>query len=437
MSTKAAITKQNTDSNKESPEVTYNDRVTSTTQPMRDTYFDLKTTTLLRHSVKLTKREQEIVLKILKYLAKTCNNKEAAHFKECVLSSNNWDELREKMYEEAKNHAEKDDNLTLDNLSEEYIIVQAALNFHLQPNSLLLYCMSIHFRVKPNNNKEEWLDNFSLNNFLYQLTTVTYVDNSDKKTDDKTDDKYEDDPTMLTIEATFEDESECINKKVKLTNPKRLLLELGNKYRIFNEFGEKAYETIINDDISDIQATNYLDKLVVKYPYYTYGCHGCDGFGSCMLATTLKDIYEFTSRYPHVVVGGILNSKTYASGKGEHWTANMFINKQCYLMCSFGSSFNSLYLKDSKTAFLDKLIDIGFGMKYNGVKIQEDSCNCGVYSILFNLLTLIKLKTKNNNNGSSAVVDIPSVINAIGKNGCKINNKGIYNIKEMVIGWSK
>ena len=101
-------------------------------------------------------------------------------------------------------------------------------------------------------------------------------------------------------------------------------------------------------------------------------------------------------------------------------------------MCSFGSSFNGLYTQDSKQAFLDKIIDIGFGMRYNGVKIQEDSCNCGVYSVLFNLLTLVKLKEKNN----GALIDIPQVINMIGKNGNKINKKGIYRIKEIIVGWN-
>lgn len=400
-----------------------NDRVTATDHPMRDSYFDLKTTTLLRHSVKLTEREQKIVLKIFKYLAKNCHNKSAEKFKRSVLESNNWKELREKMFETAKQYVEDGEELTLENMSEEYIIVQAAINFHIEPQCLLLYCMSIHFRVKPNDSKEAWLDNFSLNNFLYQLTTVEYLTDKNKNIEDQ---------SVLTIEPTFQHKSDAINRSIALSNALRLLNDLGNKYRVFVEFGEDVYERMIHNNISNEEATSLLDKLVVKYPYYTYGCHGCDGFGSSMLSTTLTDIYEFTGRYPYVVVGGILNSRTYASGRGEHWTANMFINQQCYLMCSFGSSFNGLYTQDSKQAFLDKLINIGFGMRYNGVKIQEDSCNCGIYSVLFNLLTLVKLKEKNN----GALIDIPQVINMIGKNGNKINKKGIYRIKEIIVGWN-
>ena len=406
-----------TDTNGSGHKAEPNDNSLHTDMPMKDIYTKLDTTTLLRHSTNLTPKEQEIVLNIFKHIAKTA---EDSKFKETVLQVKNWNELTKLMKKDLVELKMMKEN---ENLSPEYIMVQAAINFHIEPKSLLMTTMAIHFRVKPNEGRNDWLDNFTINNFLLQLTTVEF-ENKEEGND------FKNDKATLTIDLDTNKDN-FVNKNKKLDKPKEILFELGNKYRLFNEFGISEENELETEDNNEI--TKMLDRLVMKYPYYTYTCHGCDVFTNGMMKINLYDIYQFTKRYPYVVVGGILNSKTYASGRGEHWVAVLFINGQCYLLCSFGSSFNSLFVNDSKTEFLDQIINAGFGMQYNGVKIQEDSCNCGVYSILFNLISLIVLEVNEQDTGSK--IDIPKIIDKIGNNASKINKEGIYNIKEMLIGW--
>ena len=52
----------------------------------KDTYTKVKTTTLLRHSTKMTDREKIKVLKILKYIAR---QSEKSEFRNLILKANN------------------------------------------------------------------------------------------------------------------------------------------------------------------------------------------------------------------------------------------------------------------------------------------------------------------------------------------------------------
>lgn len=369
----------------------------NTMQQFKDTYTKVKTTTLLRHSTKMTDREKTKVLKILKYIAR---QSEDSPFKDLILKSKSWKDVEEFYL--------KQDPKTK-TVSDERIFVDAVTNFHVDPKSLLMITMSIHSRVKPNNCKDDWMDNFSLNNFLYQLSTVEWLNEENKNIDDD---------SLLVIPRPSE---KLINKNVKIHNPTGLLSELGNKYRLWTEFVDNPKNKTVRDPLQR------LDVLVEKYPYFTFCCHGCDVFSNGMLQINLKDVLEFTKRYPYTIVGGILNTKTYKSGKGEHWVAVMFLNQQCYLMCSFGTSFETLFKNDSKTAFLDVLNTLEFGRQCNGLKIQNDECNCGIYSVLFNLVALAQ--------HNSDKINITEVVDAIGFDAENINENGIFDIKEIIVGW--
>ena len=214
-----------------------------------------------------------------------------------------------------------------------------------------------------------------------------------------------------------------INKSVKLTNPMQLLFHLGNNYRTFIEFGTTADKIKDND-----KATELLDKLVEKYPYYTGCTHGCDVFTSDFRdkSVSIYDIHEFCQRYPFSIVGYILNTKTYKSGKGQHWMALLFKSDNVYLICSQASGFNAF---EEKTLEQD-LEKCGFSKEWNTKTIQIDHSSCGLYSVLSNLSFIM-------NGGGTRKPDIKKIVDMIGKEAKGINEEGIYTIKQKLAGFNK
>ena len=91
-----------------------------------------------------------------------------------------------------------------------------------------------------------------------------------------------------------------------------------------------------------------------------------------------------------------------------------------------------------------QLNQFGFGKQYNPRTIQHDSSNCGLYSVLSNLMAIIQLNDLNIQNetdkvygsNSNAILNITEIVDDIGNDAKKINKKGIYKLKERLIGWS-
>ena len=212
-----------------------------------------------------------------------------------------------------------------------------------------------------------------------------------------------------------------INENIELTNPKQLLFHLGNNYRVFIEFGKTAEEVKDNDE-----AVKILDAFAIKYPYYTGCCHGCDVFTSDFRdkSVSINDIKEFCNRYPLNIVGYILNTKTYKSGRGQHWVAIIFKGNTCYMICSQGGGFNSF----EETSFEEDLNKAGFAKEWNTKVIQHDNSSCGMYSVLANLSFII--------NGSGIKKpNINEIVDLIGNDGKNINKFGIYSIKKKLAGF--
>lgn len=395
-------------------------------------FRNLNTRTFLHDKNGLTNKEKEMVFKTLKYLANKEEINEAnKNDKECekiinefhrlVLNSKNYDEIKNNIY-----NCETD----------ECLLAHAIITYHIDIKSLLMLTIAIHSRVKPlKNGKDEWCDNFTLNSFLYQFTTFVYSDSDDNK------------KSTYSISKP----QKLINKEKPIDNPKEILFHLGNLYRLFHEFNISDIEEI--KGISNSQAVEMLDKLNLKYPYYTYQCHGCDCFTLSDKSVSIYDIKQFMERYPNSLIGGILNTKTYRSGKGQHWVALMFRNNVAYLFCSQSNNFKCF---EEKT-LVEQLIENAISMRFNPITIQHDPSNCGVYSTLFNLVSLINLdeineknneqhidderNNKNNKNkikgkGEDSQLDINKIVNEyIGENALKFHPDGIYGIKKMFIGY--
>lgn len=375
-----------------------------------DCFKDRKSITLLRN-VEISEKEKEIVFKVLKHLAKEHKNKKLA---EVILESKNYDEL-------IKSIKGCD--------SAECLFCNAVKEFHVNPKSLLMLTMAIHSRVPPLDDFNTWYDNFTLNSFLFQLTTVVWKDFDDN------------DPATYCVPGNA-----VINKNVDLTHPQELLFHLGNSYRVFKEFGVEISKknniyglfgfsgnAVDVDSLSNSEATEKLDKLVEKYVYFTGGTHGCDVFDMPEKSVSIDDIKEFCARYPNTSVGYILNTKTYASGSGQHWVMMTFKGKWCYLICSFGNSFE----KFEDGGKLVKSIETpsgkskrSFGKIYSTTQIQKDHSSCGMYSTISTLSFLLEAYEKQND-----PVKVENVVERIGEDAKKINPDGIYGIKGLLNGY--
>ena len=499
--------------------------------------FDNYNTTTILGSKQPTDLEKARIFKVIEYISKTSMpNIAVEHSKEfhnlvVEISKIKSDESKEsyvKKYDLLKSKIEGCK-------TNECLLLHVAKVYGLTPKSLLMETIAIHSRIKALKNKDTWFDNFSLNSFLLQLTTIVYSnydDNSDKfiksvdfdtskydsssilsggglndkiknknidytstknklenklinkdksKLEDKTlIDKYinlkqnfeindnfnnlsnefiinrnimydyetakinlpknniKSTKTNLSggddniksqlqsqpiteLKTTKKENIPLINKSISLTNPKDLLFHLGNNYRTFFEFGKLATDITDNDT-----ATKMLDSLVKKYPYFTGCTHGCDVFTPDFKdkSVSIGDISEFCKRYPLSIVGYILNTKTYKSGKGQHWMALLFKYKTCYLICSQKSDFSAF---EEKTLEED-LGKYGFSKVWNLEEIQHDPSSCGLYSVLANLCFIIKGSGDNK-------PDIVKIVDMIGNKGENINKDGIYVIKKKLAGW--
>ena len=446
-----------------------------------DDLEDYKTMTLLG-SKQPTELEKQIIFRVLKFVSQRFKPTRP-EFHQLLLESNSYDDLKSKIKDCKTN---------------ECLLMHAGITYGLESKHLLMDTIAIHSRIKHLDSKEAWFDNFSLNSFLLQLTTVVYdkYDNSDdnfvksipmpsktnfinkpaltggkfektefinllggdevenirdttysliygddmieteiKQLSDELDEIYEkslnateisggiseNDYITLDTQIGGSNENIFINYDKQISHPKELLFHLGNEYRIFTNFGK------ISEDVTNSEALEMLDKLNEKYPYYTGCTHGCDVFTPMfkLKSVSIEDIKEFTDRYPLSIVGYILNTKTYKSGKGQHWVAMIFKNGKCYLICSQANNFNCF---EEKT-LLNDLTNAHFEMFHNPDSIQKDSCNCGLFSALANLSFLI------NCNGFTEP-NIKTVVDYIGVNAKNINENGIFVIKKVLAGWN-
>lgn len=362
---------------------------------VEDTFGDMSTETLLR-GTSVTPLEKKRIFEVLKHLSDESGTVTKISSTLKTMSVNNdFDNLVKKTtsYEELMKSIEGCN-------SNECLMCNAILTYHISPKSLLMNTIAIHSRVMPLKNEHEWFDNFTLNSFLLQLTTITYSGF----------DSDEDEICYSISPGKGE-----VNHAKVLTNPEALLFHLGNEYRCF--FDRK--------ELSGLSPTEQLDVLNTKYPYHTGCTHGCDVFWMDNKSVSIQDIKEYCQRYPLSTVGYILNTKTYRSGRGQHWMAVMFRHNKCYLICSEGSDFSSF---ENASELVPELSRCGFGLVHNLKTIQRDDSSCGMFSVLANLVFILETQKG---------ADITRVVNRIGVSANDINKNGINAIKGKLTGFGK
>ena len=211
-------------------------------------------------------------------------------------------------------------------------MMYAVLIYHVFPHSLLMETVSTHTRVMPfTEGPDEWFSNFTLDSYLLQMNTFVYSEYDNQK-----------DTSIYSFKPI--DNLQKINKNVKLLNPKHLLEFFGTRYRVFTDLGESSEDKFNN--VNDVEATEMLDKINEIHPFTTGLAHGCDCFWMDNKSPTIHEIESYCLRYPQTTVGYILNTKSYKSGKGQHWLAVMFMGRKCIMMCSKASDFSVFDIQD-------------------------------------------------------------------------------------------
>ena len=236
----------------------------------------------------------------------------------------------------------------------------------------LLYRTFLTFgKIKPLNEIDEWFNNFRLNGICNGINMVVWQDNDRERTYG-----VRRDPKPINDSVSLVDASHAVD--ILVGNLRRFIIE--NDFYQTNakyELKEPVYKTMDNVKV--------CDECYKHYPYYYGGCHGCDFYRYSSLSLSIGELCKFMKRYPSAIIGYIVNTATYASGKGEHWMALMFSDMHSYLVCSGGNSF--FKFKDGG-ALIHELQIKGVSMEFNEIAIQKDHSSCGMYSVLSNYLML-------------------------------------------------
>lgn len=248
-------------------------------------------------------------------------------------------------------------------------------------------------KVLPLKSFDEWYDNYRLTAYLDAFNQIMYQNYDNDK--------------VFTIPLS----APKINTNQKLSNPVRVLCFAVGALRAFmlvNRLLEcdltpelKAiYESLSDINTSRVEylfehmnstnkedqndALRICDACAKVFPFFSGGAHGCDIFDIPKRSLNVSEIKECMKRYPDHYYGYILNTMTYASGRGQHWVAVMFLNSDVKLICSQGSDFSCFH---DGGKFVSSINDLR--KEYNTTTIQTDNCNCGLFSTLDILFMLM------------------------------------------------
>ena len=184
-----------------------------------------------------------------------------------------------------------------------------------------------------------------------------------------------------------------------------------------------------NEPCKDIStASDIWEECVKHFPVYFIGSCTCDWYDDSR-APSPAAIAEFVDHFPDTYVISIVNvSSSESNDGGSHWMGLLFMNddgaKSAKLLCPQGSSWN--VFQDPR---LNREVkDAGFAREHNMVSVQQDDCNCGVYSLL---LLYMSIMTKGNINEAVAMIGTDAK-NIHGKNN---KWKSIEEIKHTLFGW--
>lgn len=171
----------------------------------------------------------------------------------------------------------------------------------------------------------------------------------------------------------------------------------GNGRSFADQFSNVHRRNQYNVIIENKTPKQICDEAYLRYPFMYCGAHGCDVFSSTM-SMTVEEIDVFLKRYPSAHVGYILNTATYASGRGEHWVAVDITRGYVKLVCSQASDFSVF----NDQSFVQAFERLGYKFEWNKKSIQRDHSSCGMFSAM-SLMMMLRF------NG-----DIEKTVDAIG-----------------------
>lgn len=186
---------------------------------------------------------------------------------------------------------------------------------------------------------------------------------------------------------------------------------------------------ITNEPCKDIStASDIWEECVKHFPVYFIGSCTCDWYDDSR-APSPAAIAEFVDHFPDTYVISIVNvSSSESNDGGSHWMGLLFMNddgaKSAKLLCPQGSSWK--VFQDPRLN--SEVKDAGFAREHNMVSVQQDDCNCGVYSLL---LLYMSIMTKGDINEAVAMIGTDAK-NIHGKNS---KWKSIEEIKHTLFGW--
>jgi hypothetical protein len=284
------------------------------------------------------------------------------------------------------------------------------LAFKKWDSNITLQLYYVYGRLSPLPQRNEWLDNFRLK-ALMQILALS---------------KYGKDDTPYTY--SIENEKPLpINKNVSINFSKVARIIIGDlkrfiiKTRMYPFYSANKSETPLQN-ITDEQL---CDDCYKYFPFYSGDSHGCDAFYNGM-TLTIDEITEFLERYPSAILGYILNTATYASGRGEHWLALVFIKHNAIMLCSQASDFGVFHDNGRLRGDLERH---GYGLAYNARNIQTDGYNCGLFSLLSLIMFVNNFCIKD-----SIDEAIKMTIDLIGKDAKKIEHGDIEKLRDRLLG---
>lgn len=427
---------------------------------IEDTFANYNTKSLLCGKT-FTEYHKQILMNVIKYYA-------SKNFKGHTETEQHIIEYLESVFEYKPDISFDELKRLFSATSNECLLAYILIAYNDQNLDLILRCMYTFCRVLPFENSTEWYDNYRLNNYgnplnmivrsKYDCPEVYSLTNSDPIPINKSV-KLDFNKVVKRLVGSvrafiidheiYPNETKNIqqntkrqqiniqhNSKSKTSRNKNKQKNLNmqdiysNYIRKFNiKGGDIEKYTTDNyvhefregkhDDLSlNKTAEQICDECYERYVYYFGGAHGCDVFDT-YLSLSIEELKMFFERYPSAKVGYILNTATYASGRGEHWIALELSKGKAKLICSQASDFSAFHDNDKLDLALQQNM---FGQEHNIVRFQEDSYSCGIFSAL----SLYELLMTG---------DINKAVDRIGTNGEKLkNNKDINDIREIWAG---
>lgn len=377
-----------------------------------DTYENQDTKNILRGN-KLLEYDEHVIMKVINFYMnniKTSNN---------LVSKDKVKEMIEYLRDILKNKQYNYDHLTrmIGCKSEECVMGYLLLAFQDYDSELLVRVLNIYGRPMKFNYKNEWFDNFRITALCQNFNLIMY--------------KNYDTNDIYTIEKEYKND---INNDIQLSeNECELCIKfIIGVFRAFlikhnllqNEWNNEKKILINEDKINNYTNQEICDIAYKYFPFFALTCNGCDGFDNNYTAS-IEIISKFQKRYPSSMIGTVVNTETYKSGKGKHWVSLFFYKGVCNLICSQGSNFSCF---NDNGELKQQLESNGYALKYNIKTIQYDDCNCGIYSVL----SLFSMICKDGN--------ILEAVDFIGENannfGKKFGiNSDIFKIKKTVVGF--